>query len=198
MGNASDRTMPKKAYAKCVPNETVSHKKLVKKVTEHLRFFPHGMMEAVLEEVFNRLSEHLAQGDRVTLDGLGTFSVSLKCEGAASEALFSKKKHQGRAHRVCPRVANSKETFADMEYKNDSTKSFNVMELILFIYLKTKAYEKRTGKNVLLYNRPQSLNCIITGAAGGALGKRLMRTVSLIIVHCSANKGGQCLASGGH
>lgn len=102
MGNASDRTMPKKAYAKCVPNETVSHKKLVKKVTEHLRFFPHGMMEAVLEEVFNRLSEHLAQGDRVTLDGLGTFSVSLKCEGAASEALFSKKKHQGRAHRVCP------------------------------------------------------------------------------------------------
>ena len=49
MGNASDRTMPKKAYAKCVPNETVSYKKLVKKVTEHLRFFPHGMMEAVLE-----------------------------------------------------------------------------------------------------------------------------------------------------
>ena len=49
MGNASDRTMPKKAYAKCVANETVSHKKLVKKVTEHLRFFPHGMMEAVLE-----------------------------------------------------------------------------------------------------------------------------------------------------
>ena len=84
MRNASDRTMPKKAYAKCVPNETVSHKKLVKEVTEHLRFFPHGMMEAVLEEVFNRLSEHLAQGDRVTLDGLGTFSVSLKCEGAAS------------------------------------------------------------------------------------------------------------------
>ena len=33
MGNASDRTMPKKAYAKCVANETVSHKKLVKKVT---------------------------------------------------------------------------------------------------------------------------------------------------------------------
>ena len=38
MGNASDRTMPKKAYAKCVANETVSHKKLVKKVTEHLAF----------------------------------------------------------------------------------------------------------------------------------------------------------------
>ena len=108
MGNASDRTMPKKAYAKCVANETVSHKKLVKKVTEHLRFFPHGMMEAVLEEVFNRLSEHLAQG--------GTFSVSLKCEGAASEALFSKKNIKG-AHIVFTPCRKLKETFADMEYK---------------------------------------------------------------------------------
>ena len=87
-----------------------------KKVTEHLRFFPHGMMEAVLEEVFNRLSEHLAQGDRVTLDGLGTFSVSLKCEGAASEALFSKKNIKG-AHIVFAPCRKLKETFADMEYK---------------------------------------------------------------------------------
>ena len=116
MGNASDRTMPKKAYAKCLTNDTVSNKKLVKEVTEHLRFFPHGMMEAVLEEVFNRLSEHLAQGDRVTLDGLGTFSVSLKCEGAASEALFSKKNIKG-AHIVFTPCRKLKETFADMEYK---------------------------------------------------------------------------------
>ena len=116
MGNASDRTMPKKAYVKCVANEKVSHKKLVKEVTEHLRFFSHGMMEAVLEEVFNRLSEHLAQGDRVTLDGLGTFSVSLKCEGAASEALFSKKNIKG-AHIVFAPCRKLKETFADMEYK---------------------------------------------------------------------------------
>lgn len=107
MGNASDRTMPKKAYAKCVANETVSHKKLVKKVTEHLRFFPHGMMEAVLEEVFNRLSEHLAQGDRVTTGRPRNIQCLLKCEGAASEALFSKK--TSRAHTSClPRVANSR------------------------------------------------------------------------------------------
>ena len=50
MRNASDRTMPKKAYAKCVANEKVSHKKLVKKVTEHLRFFSHGMMEALFSK----------------------------------------------------------------------------------------------------------------------------------------------------
>ena len=79
MRNASDRTMPKKAYAKCVPNETVSHKKLVKKVTEHLRFFPHGMMEAVLEEVFNRLSEHLAQGDRYQSNNIKNLLKMFKC-----------------------------------------------------------------------------------------------------------------------
>lgn len=165
MGNASDRTMPKKAYAKCVPNETVSHKKLVKKVTEHLRFFPHGMMEAVLEEVFNRLSEHLAQGDRVTLDGLGTFSVSLKCEGAASEALFSKKNIKG-AHIVFAPCRKLKETFADMEYKMNP-RIFYVMELILFIYLKTKRM-KKNWKNVLLYI-VRIIELLITGAAGGAL-----------------------------
>ena len=116
MRNASDRTMPKKAYAKCVPNETVSHKKPEKKDPDHPPFSPPAMWEAVREEVFNRLSEHLAQGDRVTLDGLGTFSVSLKCEGAASEALFSKKNIKG-AHIVFTPCRKLKETFADMEYK---------------------------------------------------------------------------------
>ena len=65
------------------------------------------------------------------------------------------------------------------------------MELILFIYLKTKAYEKN-WKNVLLYI-VRIIELLITGAAGGALGSGFMRTVSLIIVHCSANKAGSAL-----
>lgn len=102
MGNASDRTMPKKAYAKCVANEKISHKKLVKKVTEHLRFFSHGMMEAVLEEVFNRLSEHLAQGDRVTLDGLGNIQYLPEMRRSRFGGFVLQEEHQGRAHRVYP------------------------------------------------------------------------------------------------
>ena len=53
MGNASDRTMPKKAYAKCVANETVSHKKLVKKVTEHLE----GIYEFLQRKKMENLNE---------------------------------------------------------------------------------------------------------------------------------------------
>jgi len=116
LGNASDRTMPKKAYAKCVTNETVSHEDLVKEVAEYSRFFPHSMIEAVLTEIFECLSTHLAKGDRVTLDGFGTFSVSLKCEGAASEASFSKKNIKG-VHVVFTPCRELKETFADVEYK---------------------------------------------------------------------------------
>ena len=53
MGNASDRTMPKKAYVKCVANEKVSHKKLVKKVTEHLE----GIYEFLQRKKMENLNE---------------------------------------------------------------------------------------------------------------------------------------------
>lgn len=116
MGNASDRTMPKKAYAKCVAEEVVSHKDFVKEVEEYSRFFSHSMIEAVLTDVFNCLSIHLTKGDRITLEGLGTFSVTLKCQGAASEASFSRKNIK-EAHVVFTPCRELKETFADMEYK---------------------------------------------------------------------------------
>lgn len=116
MGNASDRTKPKKAYAKCVAEEVVSHKDLVKEVAKYSCFLTHSMIEAVLTEVFNCLSKHLVKGDRITLEGLGTFSVTLKCQGAASEASFSRKNIK-EAHVVFTPCRELKETFADMEYK---------------------------------------------------------------------------------
>ena len=51
---------------------------------------------------------------------------------------------------------------------------------------------KKNWKNVLLYI-VRIIELLITGAAGGALGSGLCRTVSLIIVHCSANKAGSAL-----
>lgn len=116
LGNAFDRTKPRKVYAKCAPEEVLSHKDFVKEVAEYSRFFPHSMIEAVLTDVFKCLSTHLTKGDRVTLDGFGTFSVTLKCEGASSEASFSKKNIKG-VHVVFTPCRELKETFADVEYK---------------------------------------------------------------------------------
>ena len=111
---------PRKAYAKCVPNETVSHKKLVKEVTEHLRFFPHGMMEAVLEEVFNRLSEHLGPRRPESPWTASEHSVSpLKCE-ASRFGLCSPRKTSRRAHRVCP-VSQTQGRHLQIWNINDST-----------------------------------------------------------------------------
>lgn len=116
MGNASDRTKPKKAYAKCVAEEVVSHKGFVKEVARYSGFLPHGMIEAVLTEVSDCLSKHLAKGDRVTLDGLGTFSATLKCAGAASEASFSKENIKD-VHIVFTPCRELKKRFEEMEYK---------------------------------------------------------------------------------
>lgn len=116
LGSPLDRTAPRKVYAKSVTEKVVSYKDLVKEIAEHSRFFPSGMIKGVLTNVFNCLSGHLAEGDRVTLDELGTFSISLKCEGAASEASFSKKNIKG-VHIVFTPCRELKKKFADIEYK---------------------------------------------------------------------------------
>lgn len=116
LGSPLDRTAPKKAYAKCVTKEVVSNEDFVKEVAEYSRLFPRGMIKGVLTDVFTCLSERLLTGDRVILEGLGTFSTTLKCEGAASEASFSKKNIKG-VHIVFTPCREFKEKFANIEYK---------------------------------------------------------------------------------
>lgn len=116
LGSPLDRTAPKKAYAKCVTKKVVSHKHFVNEVARYSRSFSGGTIKGVLEEVFTCLSERLLTGDRVVLDGLGTFSTTLKCEGAASEASFSKKNIKG-VHIVFTPCREFKEKFKDIDYK---------------------------------------------------------------------------------
>lgn len=116
LGSPLDRTAPKKAYAKCVTKEVVSHKDLINEVARYSRSFSGGTIKGVLAEVFTCLSERLLTGDRVILDGFGTFSTTLKCEGAASEASFSKKNIKG-VHIVFAPCRELKEKFKDMDYK---------------------------------------------------------------------------------
>ena len=59
----------------------------------------------------------------------------------------------------------------DSALNQEGFEDFNVMELILFIYLKTKRM-KKNWKNVLLYI-VRIIELLITGAAGGALGSGL-------------------------
>ena len=94
LGNPLDSVEPKKAYAKCVTVDNVSHEQFVKNVAEYSGIQSRGNIKGVLSDSIECLAMHLLHGDRVTIDELGTFSVSLKCKGAATVASFSNKNIQ--------------------------------------------------------------------------------------------------------
>ena len=94
LGNPLDSAEPKKAYAKCVTVDNVSHEQFVKNVAEYSGIQSRGNIKGVLSDSIECLAMHLLHGDRVTIDELGTFSVSLKCKGAATVASFSNKNIQ--------------------------------------------------------------------------------------------------------
>ena len=116
LGNPLDSTEPKKAYAKCVTVDNVSHEQFVKNVAEYSRIYMRGNIMGMLSNCVERLTMHLAHGDRVTIDNLGTFSISLKCKGAPTEAAFSNKNIK-EVNIVFTPCKSLKEKLATAEFK---------------------------------------------------------------------------------
>ena len=116
LGNPLDSTEPKKAYAKCLTVNNVSHEQFVKNVAEYSRIYMRGNIMGMLSNCVERLTMHLAHGDRVTIDNLGTFSLSLKCKGAPTEAAFSNKKIK-EVNIVFTPCKSLKEKLATAEFK---------------------------------------------------------------------------------
>ena len=116
LGNPLDSAQPKKAYAKCVTVDNVSHEQFVRHVAEYSRIYMRGNIMGMLSNCVERLTMHLTHGDRVTIDDLGTFSISLKCKGAATVASFSNKniKEVNIVFTPCKKL---KETLAAAEFK---------------------------------------------------------------------------------
>ena len=115
LGNPLDSAEPKKAYAKCVTVDNVSHEQFVRNVAEYSGIHSRGNIKGVLSDCVERLVL-LVHGDRVTIDDLGTFSISLKCKGAATVASFSNKniKEVNIVFTPCKKL---KETLAAAEFK---------------------------------------------------------------------------------
>ena len=116
LGNPLDSTEPKKAYAKCLTVNNVSHEQFVKNVAEYSRIYMRGNIMGMLSNCVERLTMHLAHGDRVTIDDLGTFSISLKCKGAPTEAAFSNKNIK-EVNIVFTPCKSLKEKLATAEFK---------------------------------------------------------------------------------
>lgn len=116
LGNPLDSTEPKKAYAKCLTVNNVSNEQFVKNVAEYSRIYMRGNIMGMLSNCVERLTMHLAHGDHVTIDNLGTFSLSLKCKGAPTEAAFSNKNIK-EVNIVFTPCKSLKEKLATAEFK---------------------------------------------------------------------------------
>ena len=89
MKNPSKPEMPEKAYARVQINEVISTKKFVGHISDHNGVFSKGTVKGVTTDLVNCLREMLVAGNKVEIEGLGTFGISLTSEGAESLEKFT-------------------------------------------------------------------------------------------------------------
>ena len=89
MKNPTKPEMPEKAYARVQINEVISTKKFVAHISDHNGVFSKGTVKGVTTDLVNCLREMLVAGNKVEIEGLGTFGISLSSEGAESMEKFT-------------------------------------------------------------------------------------------------------------
>ena len=88
-GNPTNPEDPEKAYARVQINEVISTKKFVGHISDHNGVFSKGTVKGVTTDLVSCLREMLVAGNKVEIEGLGTFGISLTSEGAESLEKFT-------------------------------------------------------------------------------------------------------------
>jgi predicted histone-like DNA-binding protein len=91
-------------YAVAIHEKTFKLSELARELAARSTTASEGDVYSVLIGMRDLMREHLERGDRVTIDGIGKFAVSLSSEGVESEEKF----HQGLIKRV--KVAYTEDT----------------------------------------------------------------------------------------
>jgi predicted histone-like DNA-binding protein len=86
--NPSKPTEDKKVYAMAVHEKTFKLKELSRELAARSTTASEGDVYSVLIGLRDLMREHLDRSDRVVIDGIGSFSVTLSSEGAESEEKF--------------------------------------------------------------------------------------------------------------
>ena len=89
MKNPLKPELPEKAYARVQINEVISTKKFVGHISDHNGVFSKGTVKGVTTDLVSCLREMLVAGNKVEIEGLGTFGISLTSEGAESLEKFT-------------------------------------------------------------------------------------------------------------
>lgn len=91
MRNPLKPELPEKAYAKNQVFEVWTLEKFSNHIAEHNGVFTRGTVRGVLADMCKCLVEQLLNGNKIQLGELGTFGISISCEGAESIEAFTAK-----------------------------------------------------------------------------------------------------------
>ena len=80
--NPLNREEPRKAYAMAQVSHTLTSDEFCQHVAQHNTVFSKGVIKGVLNDLATCLREQLLAGNKVILDGLGTFYYTIACRPA--------------------------------------------------------------------------------------------------------------------
>ena len=87
--NPLNRNLAAKYYVKAIINKSVSLKELARGLAARSTTASEGDVYSVLIGMRDLMKEHLERSDKVTIDGIGSFQMSLSSEGAETEEKFN-------------------------------------------------------------------------------------------------------------
>ena len=87
--NPQDRDLPKKFYAMAIQDRVFKLKDLARELAGRSTTASEGDVYSVLIGLRDLIRDHLDRSDKVVIDGIGSFVMSLSSEGAESEAKFT-------------------------------------------------------------------------------------------------------------
>lgn len=87
--NPRDVKLPKKVYAQAIHDKHFKMDQLAKELAGRSTTASEGDMYSVLIGLRDLMREHLDRGDKVSIDGIGSFVINVRSEGAKSEDTFN-------------------------------------------------------------------------------------------------------------
>ena len=87
--NNSKNSAYGKTYGRLVYHDTMNTSDLCRHMMKHGTIYTSDIVKGVVEKFINCFEELLLEGNKIKLDGLGTFYLSANTEGVADEKDFS-------------------------------------------------------------------------------------------------------------
>ena len=89
MENPARPDEPAKAYGRVQFNANMTTKQFIEHIADHNGVFSKGTVKGVTTDLVSCLREMLVAGNKVQIEGLGTFGISLSCEPAKDKLSFT-------------------------------------------------------------------------------------------------------------